>query len=96
MALVGVIYQDTDPELGEVTYLEGYHQKEGVRDFILGDDVSEDQGCRLKDLIWRHPYAFTDMPMCEEDLLRERNRNGSFTRTKNCAHVPGVYIGNQL
>ena len=35
--VAGVIYQDTEPELGEVLDLEGYHQKEGVRDFKLGD-----------------------------------------------------------
>ena len=32
IAVAGVIYQDTDPELGEVPDLEGYHLKEGVRD----------------------------------------------------------------
>ena len=30
IAVGRVIYQDTDPELGEVPDLEGYHQKEGV------------------------------------------------------------------
>ena len=30
IAVVGVIYQDTDPMLLEVPDLEGYHQKEGV------------------------------------------------------------------
>ena len=30
IAVAGVIYQDTDPELGEVPDSEGYHQKEGV------------------------------------------------------------------
>ena len=30
IAVAGVIYQDTDPELGKVPDLEGYHQKEGV------------------------------------------------------------------
>ena len=30
IAVAGVIYQDTDPQLGEVPGLEGYHQKEGV------------------------------------------------------------------
>ena len=30
IAVAGVIYQDTDPELGEVPGLEGYNQKEGV------------------------------------------------------------------
>ena len=31
-AVAGVIYQDAEPELYEVPDLEGYHQKEGVRD----------------------------------------------------------------
>ena len=30
IAVAGVIYQDTDPELGQVPDLECYHQKEGV------------------------------------------------------------------
>ena len=30
IAVDGVIYQDIDPEIGEVPDLEGYHQKEGV------------------------------------------------------------------
>ena len=30
IVLAGMIYQDTDPEVGEVPDLEGYHQKEGV------------------------------------------------------------------
>ena len=28
--VAGVIYQETDPEMGEIPDLEGYHQKEGV------------------------------------------------------------------
>ena len=32
LGVAGVIYQDTDPELGEVPDLEGYHQKEGAQD----------------------------------------------------------------
>ena len=43
IAVDGVIYQETDPEMGEVPDLEGYHQKEGVRDVTLGEDLSEDQ-----------------------------------------------------
>ena len=39
IAVAGVIYQDTNPELGEVPDLEGYHQKEGVRDVRLGEDL---------------------------------------------------------
>ena len=30
IAVAGVIYQDTDPELGEAPDLEGCHQKDGV------------------------------------------------------------------
>ena len=43
IAVAGVIYQNTDPELGKVLDIEGYHQKEGGRDVKLGDDLSEDQ-----------------------------------------------------
>ena len=50
--------------------LEGYHQK-GVRDVKLGDDLSKDQRCMLKDLIRRHPEAFTDMPG-EIDAIQQR------------------------
>ena len=31
IAVAGVIYQHTDPELGKVPDLEGYHQKEGFK-----------------------------------------------------------------
>ena len=58
----GVICQDTDPELVEVPDLECYHQKEGVRDVKLGEDLSKDQLHMLKDLIQRYPDVFTDMP----------------------------------
>ena len=50
IVVAGVIYPDTDPELAEVPDLEGYHQKEGVRDVKLGEDLSEDQHRMLKDL----------------------------------------------
>ena len=43
IAVARVIYQDTDPELGEVLDLDCYHQKEGVRDVKLGHDLSEDK-----------------------------------------------------
>ena len=43
IAVAGSIYQDTDPELGEVPDLDGYHQKEGVQNVKLGEDLSEDQ-----------------------------------------------------
>ena len=36
IAVARVIYQHTDPEVEEVPDLEGYHQKEGVRDVKLG------------------------------------------------------------
>ena len=70
-AVAGVIYQDIDPELGEVPDLEGYHQKEGVHVVKLGDDLSEDQRCTPEDLIWRHPTVFTDMPG-ETDVIKHR------------------------
>ena len=35
VAVAGVIHQDVDPELGEVPDLEGYRQREGVRDMKL-------------------------------------------------------------
>ena len=59
-AVAGVIYQDTDPELGEVP------------DVKLGDDLSEDQQCMMKDLIWRYPDVFTDMPG-EIDVIQHRS-----------------------
>ena len=43
IAVAGVIHQDVDPELGEVPDLEGYRQREGVRDVKLGDELPEDQ-----------------------------------------------------
>ena len=38
VAVAGVIHQDVNPELGEVPDLEGYCQREGVRDVKLGDE----------------------------------------------------------
>ena len=37
--VAGVIHQDVDPELGEVPDIEGYRQRERVRDARLGDEV---------------------------------------------------------
>ena len=71
LAVAGVIYQDTDPELGEVPDLEGYHQKEGVRDVKLGEDLSENQRRMLKDLTRRYPDVFTDMPG-ETNVIQRR------------------------
>ena len=42
VAVAGVIQQDVEPELGEVPDLEGYRQREGVRDVKLGDELPED------------------------------------------------------
>ena len=54
--------QHTDPELGKVQDLEGYHQKEGVQDEILDEDLPEDQRRTLKDLIRRYPEVSTYCP----------------------------------
>ena len=62
IAVAGVIYQDTDPGLGEVPDLECYHQKEGVQDVKSGEDLSENQRHMLKDLTRRYTYVFTDIP----------------------------------
>ena len=50
---------------------EGYHQKEGVRDVKLGEDLPEDQRHMLKDLTRRYPDVFTDMPG-ETDVIQHR------------------------
>ena len=50
IAVAKMKYQDNDPELGEVPDLESYHQKEGVQDVKLGEDLFEDQRNMLKDL----------------------------------------------
>ena len=67
IAVAGVIYQDTDPELGEVPD----HQKKGVRDVKLGEDLSEDQCRMFKDLTPRYPDVFTDMPG-ETNVIQHR------------------------
>ena len=36
VAVASAIHEDVDPELGEIPDLEGYCQKEGVRDVKLG------------------------------------------------------------
>ena len=73
VAVAGVIHQDVDPELGEVPDLEGYRQREGVRDVKLGDDLPEDQRRVLKDLVRRYPDVFTDMPG-ETDVIQHQIR----------------------
>ena len=69
VAVAGVIHQDV--ELGEVPDLEGYHQREVVRDVKLGDELPEDQRRVLKDLVRRYPDVFTDMPG-ETDVIQHR------------------------
>ena len=71
VAVAGVIHQDVDPELGEVPDLEGYRQREGVRDVKLGDELPEDQRRVLKDLVRRYPDVFTDMPG-ETDVIQHQ------------------------
>ena len=61
IAVAGVIHQDTDPKMRKVPDREGYHHKKEVQDVKLGEDLSEDQKCRLKDLIQRYPDVFADM-----------------------------------
>ena len=73
VAVAGVIHQDVDPELGEVHDLEGYRQREGVRDVKLGDELPEDQRRVLKDLVRRYPDVFTDMPG-ETDVIQHQIR----------------------
>ena len=58
VAVAGVTHKDVNTELGEVLDLEGYRQREGVHDIKL----LEDQRCVLKDLVWRYPNVFTDVP----------------------------------
>ena len=73
IAVAGVIHQDVDPELGEVPDLEGYRQREGVRDVKLGEELPEDQRRVLKDLVRRYPDVFTDMPG-ETDVIQHQIR----------------------
>ena len=73
IAVASVIHQDVDQELGEVPDLEGYRQREGVRDVKLGDELPEDQRRVLKDLVRRYPDVFTDMPG-ETDVIQHQIR----------------------
>ena len=54
-----VVHQDTESELEKVPDLE----------VKLGEDLSEDQHCKLKDLIRRYRDVFTDMPR-ETDVIQ--------------------------
>ena len=66
-----MIYQDVNPELGEVPDLEGYRQRECVRDEKLGDELTEDQQRVLKDLVRKYPDVFTNMPG-ETDVIQHQ------------------------
>ena len=59
IAVARVIYQDTDPELGEVD-LEGCHQKEVVQDVKLGENLSEDHLEGLDPKVIQHRVKLTD------------------------------------
>ena len=89
VAVAGVIHQDVDPELGEVPDLEGYHQREGVRDVKLGDELPEDQRRVLKDLVRRYPDVFTDMPG-ETDVIQHQIRLSDDTPIR-CKPYPLPY-----
>ena len=89
VAVSGVIHQDVDPELGEVPDLEGYRQREGVRDVKLGDELPEDQRRVLKDLVRRYPDVFTDMPG-ETDVIQHQIRLSDDTPIR-CKPYPLPY-----
>ena len=63
ISVAGVIYQDTDPELGAVPDLGGHHQKEGVHFVKLGEGLCEDQQHMLKDLTLMYSQ------ICPEKLM---------------------------
>ena len=73
VAVAGVIHQDVDPELREVPDLDGYCQREGVRDVRLGEELPEDQRRVLKDLVRIYIDVFTDMPG-ETDVIQHQIR----------------------
>ena len=51
--------------------MEDYRQREGVGEVKLGDELSEDQQCVLKDLVRRYSDVFTDMPG-ETDVIQHQ------------------------
>ena len=71
IAVARAIYIDIDPEMWEVPDLEGYHQKEGVQDVKLIEDLLEDQHRMLKDFTRKYPDVFTDMHR-ETDVIQHR------------------------
>ena len=91
IAVAGVIHQDVDPELGEVPDLEGYRQREGVRDVKLGDELPEDQRRVLKDLVRRYPDVFTDMPG-ETDVIQHQIRLYS---TPDYQEASEIFLGSR-
>ena len=94
VAVGGVIHQDVDPELGEVPDLEGYRQREGVRDVKLGDELPEDQRRVLKDLVRRYPDVFTDMPG-ETDVIQHQIRLSDDTPIR-CKPYPLPYAMREV
>ena len=46
IAVAGVIHQDIDPELGEIPDLDGYRQREGIRDVKLGEELPHNRHVR--------------------------------------------------
>ena len=69
--------------------IESYHQKEGVRDVKLGEDLSEDPRHMLKDLTRRYPDVFTDMPG-ETDVNQHRVKLTDDTPIR-CKPYPLLY-----
>ena len=71
IAVARVIYQDTlTQSWQEVPNLEGYHQKEGVRDIKLGEDLSEDRVKLTGDIPIRcKPYILPNV--MKEELRNE-------------------------
>ena len=70
-AVAKLIHQDTDPELGRYETASGLSSERRFPDIKVGDDLSEDHLCMLKDLILRHPNVFTVMPG-EIDVIQHR------------------------
>ena len=89
VAVAGVIHHDVDPELGEVPDVDGYRQREGVRDVKLGDELPEDQRRVLKDLVRRYSDVFTDMPL-ETDVIQQQIRLADDTPIR-CKPYPLPY-----
>ena len=88
------------PELGEVPDLEGYHQKEGVRDVKLGEDLSEDQRRMLKDLILGYINDIVIYSDSWEEHLRTLKELFGRLRKARITDRPGAnrmeFLGHQI